>query len=91
MERIREPGEPSDEEKAVLHRQMFAAGDLNEAMMSGVALEALERGDVELFLGVTNVLRQSEDPQILDRTSALLNTYADMAAGISPEDPRPTV
>lgn len=87
MEGSRQATEPSDEEKAVIHRRLFAEGKLSEAAMTGVALEALERADVELFLDVTNVLRQSGDPEILDRTSRLLDTYADMAAD-TPEAPQ---
>ncbi len=61
-------------------------GKLSELMMTGVALEALERADVALFLDVTNVTRQSEDPEVLHRTSRLLDTYADMSAGIARDD-----
>lgn len=82
MEGSRQSGEMSDEEKSIAHRRYFEDGQLTEEMMTGVALEALERGDVPLFIDVTNVTRQSTDPAILERTSRLLDTYADMAAGI---------
>ena len=58
MEGSAQPKELGDEDQAAVHRQLFAEGELTEAMMTGVALEALERADVELFLDVTNVLRQ---------------------------------
>jgi hypothetical protein len=86
MEGSRQSGEMSDDEKSVAHRRYFETGQLTEAMMTGVALEALERGDVLLFLDVTNVTRQSTDPEIVERTGLMLNTYADMAAGIVRDD-----
>jgi hypothetical protein len=82
MEGSRQSGEMSNEEKSVAHRRYFETGQLSEPMMTGVALEALERADVQLFLDVTNVTRQSDDPEIVARTGLMLNTYADMAAGI---------
>lgn len=91
MEGSREPGELGDDAKAALHRQLFADGELTEAMMTGVALEALERADVDLFLDVTNVLRQSDDPEILDRTRQLLDKYADMAEGAPKQAGQDTV
>jgi hypothetical protein len=79
--------EPEDDEKAQIHRRLFAEGQLTEMMMTGVALEALERADVDFFLEVTNVTRQSEDPEVLARTSRLLDTFADMATDAPPQQP----
>jgi hypothetical protein len=80
-------GELSDDDKAAIDRRLFAAGELSEIAMTDVALEALERADVEFFLTLTNRTRQSEDPEVLSRTSLLLDTYADMAADLTPEAP----
>lgn len=77
--------ELSDDQRAAVHRQLFAAGDLSELAMTGVALEALERADLDFFLQVANVLRQSEDPVVLERTGKMLDTYADLAEGEGPE------
>jgi len=81
--------ELSDDQRAAVHRQLFADGELSEMAMTGVALEALERADVEFFLQVTNVLRQSDDPVVLERTGKMLDTYADLAEGKTPEGAQP--
>jgi hypothetical protein len=87
MEGSIQKGHEDGPDASQIHRRLFEEGKLSEAAMTGVALEALERGDVNLFLDVTNVTRQSADPGILDRTSRLLDTYADMAQETPPDRP----
>ena len=51
-----------------------------------MALEALARGDVELFMPLAQELQQSADPQIVGRANSMLQVYADFATGQDPSE-----
>jgi len=89
MEGSKQRTAEQDEDIGTVHRRLFATGELSEIELTGVALEALERADVDLFLRVTNVTRQSEDTEVLERTSNLLDMFAEMTGADLSSDSLP--
>ncbi|HXE09822.1 MAG TPA: hypothetical protein VN554_00160 [Verrucomicrobiae bacterium] len=76
----------NNEERGLLHRAILSEGGVSEVMKSGIALEALARADVELFLPVVQELQQSADPDIARRAGLMLEVYADLATDQDPRD-----
>jgi hypothetical protein len=76
----------NNEERGRIHRVILAQGGVSEVAKSGIALEALARGDVDLFMLVAQELSQSPDPAIVTRAGQMLEVYADLATGQDPTE-----